>query len=149
MAVYHSDYSSAGHLPSLLPGAFSIQHPHMPIFSFPAPERHWYQRAHSECAANARRALPERALALAAAEGASRRASGAGLPLADPLLDRVLTHSEQKKLLLPLLRLRQACCHPQVGGWVSKACGRTCGKRLANQICNWHLALFVSSNLLI
>ncbi|GBF99704.1 hypothetical protein Rsub_12416 [Raphidocelis subcapitata] len=84
-----------------------------------AVERHWYQRAHAECAANARRALPERALALASAEDAARRASGAGgsaaPPAPDPLLDRPLTHSEQKKLLLPLLRLRQACCHPQVG----------------------------------
>jgi hypothetical protein len=91
--------------------------PRPPCRPPPAPpsELHWYQRAHAECAANARRALPERALALATAEAASRRASGAGLAPPDPLLDRVLTHAEQKKLLLPLLRLRQACCHPQVG----------------------------------
>jgi len=29
-------------------------------------------------------------------------------------LDRPLTQQETKKLMLPLLRLRQACCHPQV-----------------------------------
>jgi hypothetical protein len=94
-------------------------------------ERHWYQRAHAECAANARRALPERALALASAEDAARRASSAGVgaapPPSDPLLDRPLTHGEQKKLLLPLLRLRQACCHPQAstaahGWWIPGCC---------------------------
>jgi len=77
-------------------------------------ERHWYQRAHADCAANARRALPDRALALASAES-GRAGSGASGGADDPVLDRLLTHSEQKKLLLPLLRLRQACCHPQVG----------------------------------
>lgn len=28
--------------------------------------------------------------------------------------DRRLTQREEAKLLAPLLRLRQACCHPQV-----------------------------------
>lgn len=33
---------------------------------------------------------------------------------ANQLLERQLTGDEVKKVWLPLLRLRQACCHPQV-----------------------------------
>lgn len=39
---------------------------------------------------------------------------------------RELTPQEQKKLLLPLLRLRQACCHPQVR--IQEACRGCRGK---------------------
>lgn len=57
-----------------------------------------------ECLADARKALPARALAATAAGRAAGRGEG----------DRPLTVREQKQLLAPLLRLRQACCHPQV-----------------------------------
>jgi len=68
----------------------------------------------------ARAALPEALLAAAeasfaagGAEAAAAALAAAGLSPAD--VDRGLTQREQKRLLLPLLRLRQACCHPQVG----------------------------------
>ncbi len=44
---------------------------------------------------------------------AAGRAAGGGQG------DRQLTVREEKKLLAPLLRLRQACCHPQVMGYDS------------------------------
>ena len=56
------------------------------------------------CAANARHVLPAGLLAALAAGGDS------------PEAGRRLSHSEEKSLLPPLLRLRQACCHPQVSG---------------------------------
>ena len=49
------------------------------------------------------------AAALAAATGA---AAGAGQGVG--FEDRSLTRKEEASLLAPLLRLRQACCHPQV-----------------------------------
>jgi hypothetical protein len=33
--------------------------------------------------------------------------------------DRYLTTEESRKVLVPLLRLRQACNHPQAGGFYS------------------------------
>ena len=63
---------------------------------------------------DARSLLPAHALAASAAGEAAR------------LSDRRLTRREEAKLLAPLLRLRQACCHPQVGGLLvhrSVACG--------------------------
>lgn len=49
------------------------------------------------CANKARDVLPPALLAGAATDDA----------------DRPLTHRETKQLMLPLIRLRQACCHPQ------------------------------------
>lgn len=41
------------------------------------------------------------------------------------LLDLQLGPAQLKKLLLPLLRLRQACCHPQVGWCVCAVRGES------------------------
>ena len=49
------------------------------------------------CANKARDVLPPALLAGAATDDA----------------DRPLTHRETKQLMMPLIRLRQACCHPQ------------------------------------
>lgn len=68
-----------------------------------AVERHFYRRCHTECATKARELLPVRAVAAVARSGS--------LPLE---LDGPLTHKQADALLAPLLRLRQACCHPQV-----------------------------------
>jgi hypothetical protein len=56
------------------------------------------------CATNARAVLPAALLAALAAGEASEEAG------------RKLDQREEARLLPPLLRLRQACCHPQVGG---------------------------------
>ncbi len=54
---------------------------------------------------------PASAAALAAgAAGASGASGAAGVAFED----RALTRKEEASLLHPLLRLRQACCHPQV-----------------------------------
>ncbi len=53
--------------------------------------------------------------AAAGAAAASRGASAAAQQqVAAAGANRALTQVEQKKLMLPLLRLRQAACHPQV-----------------------------------
>lgn len=72
--------------------------------SLSAIERHFYSRQHGECVAAARAALPAGLLA------ATGEAGGGGFE------DRPLTHAEEHKLLDKLLRLRQACCHPQARG---------------------------------
>ena len=85
------------------------------------------------CAASARAMLSARLLAAAAA-GGTTAAADAGAEHVEALggarqgdqgrgqgegdlqeaAARRLTPREEKQLLLPLLRLRQACCHPQV-----------------------------------
>ena len=64
---------------------------------FSSIERHWYAKQHRECADSAREAL-----ALLRKEGAGAAAKA----------ERAL-----EKLSKPLLRLRQACCHPQLGSF--------------------------------
>ncbi|KAK9810177.1 hypothetical protein WJX72_006177 [[Myrmecia] bisecta] len=71
------------------------QHHRLTMLPLSKIERHFYDRQHGD-------SVPQSA----AAEAASRDA---------PAANRRLTAREEKKLLLPLLRLRQACCHPQVG----------------------------------
>ncbi|KAK9861981.1 hypothetical protein WJX84_009317 [Apatococcus fuscideae] len=73
------------------------QHQVMTTLQLSAIERHFYTRQHQACAAKARQVLGQ------------VLAGGASAPA------RRLTANEEKRLLLPLLRLRQACCHPQVG----------------------------------
>ena len=56
-------------------------------------EAHFYRRQHERCSNKAMEAMEE-----SVAEE-----------------DRVLSYTEAAKILHPLLSLRQACCHPQVG----------------------------------
>ena len=78
-----------------------------------------------ECLADARKALPARALAMTAAGRAAGRGDG----------DRQLTVREEKKLLAPLLRLRQACCHPQVTATTPSSAHAHCGYDMYICIC--------------
>jgi len=71
---------------------------HSTTLRLSAVEAHFYRSQHAKCANDATRALPEAA-----------RAPGSGG--GD---DRALSTAEVKKVLVPLLKLRQACCHPQV-----------------------------------
>ncbi|KAJ4793189.1 E3 ubiquitin-protein ligase SHPRH [Rhynchospora pubera] len=71
--------------------------------SFSPVEEHFYQKQHSTCLVHAHdiiRNLKE-----------SRKVSSENTEQGDVYL----THNEIAKLLGPLLKLRQACCHPQVG----------------------------------
>jgi E3 ubiquitin-protein ligase SHPRH len=68
---------------------------HSTILRLSAVEAHFYRRQHATCANDATRALPE-----------AVRAPGGGD-------DRTLSTAEVKRVLVPLLKLRQACCHPQ------------------------------------
>lgn len=77
------------------------QHQHTSSLQFSAIERHFYSRQHAECSMRASSTISGQLLAQAAR----------GIGVAG---GRRLTPAEEKKLLFPLLRLRQACCHPQV-----------------------------------
>ena len=77
-----------------------LQHQHTSSLHFSAIERHFYSRQHAECSLRASSTISSQLLSQAAQGVAGQRR---------------LTAAEEKKLLFPLLRLRQACCHPQVG----------------------------------
>lgn len=81
------------------------QHHHQTYLHLSGIENHFYSRQHADCIAKARQALSP-ALLLAAIEADEKY---------EKFEDRPLTRREEKALLNPLLRLRQACCHPQVG----------------------------------
>lgn len=95
--------------------ALPPQHHHTVSLSFSAIERHFYSRQHSECVGAARDTLPAGVLAAAVrAATTTREGEGGGEERGSEFEDRQLTHREIDKLLHPLLRLRQACVHPQV-----------------------------------
>ena len=79
------------------------QHQQTSSLQFSAIERHFYSRQHADCTSRASSTIPPQLLSQAA-QGGPGGVVG----------HRRLTAAEEKKLLFPLLRLRQACCHPQV-----------------------------------
>ena len=79
------------------------QHAHVSRLTLGAVERHFYNRCHAECATRARELLPASVVAAVSHAGSLDAAS-----------DRELTAREADALHAPLLRLRKACCHPQV-----------------------------------
>ncbi|KAJ0466042.1 putative DNA helicase transcription factor C2H2 family [Helianthus annuus] len=67
-------------------------------------EEHFYQRQHETCLTYAREVIQS-----------SKRNVSEDQTAGVDSCDAVLTHVEAAKLLNSLLKLRQACCHPQVG----------------------------------
>lgn len=76
--------------------------------SFSPVEEHFYQRQHETCVDFAREVLER-----FKSDTSKRESSGLSSASSS---DRCVTHLEATKLLNSLLKLRQACCHPQVGG---------------------------------
>lgn len=67
-------------------------------------EEHFYQRQHETCLTYAREVIQSFQSNISEEQAAGKASS-----------DSFLTHVEAAKLLNSLLKLRQACCHPQVG----------------------------------
>ncbi|KAK4756691.1 hypothetical protein SAY87_006818 [Trapa incisa] len=88
------------HLPS--------QDESLSCLSFSAIEEHFYQRQHEACADHARELVKN------LKEDILKR-KGPGNWCSTEASDTIITHAEAAKLLNSLLKLRQACCHPQVG----------------------------------
>ncbi|XP_043816929.1 uncharacterized protein LOC110625034 isoform X2 [Manihot esculenta] len=76
--------------------------------TFSAIEEHFYQRQHETCVSYAREVIES-------LKDDILKRSVSGSSPADTLPDPFITHAEAAKLLNSLLKLRQACCHPQVG----------------------------------
>ncbi|XP_057989897.1 uncharacterized protein LOC110633932 isoform X2 [Hevea brasiliensis] len=76
--------------------------------TFSAIEEHFYQRQHETCVNYAREVIES-----LKDDILKRRVSGCSP--SDALADPFITHAEAAKLFNSLLKLRQACCHPQVG----------------------------------
>lgn len=71
-------------------------------------EVHFYQRQHETCVSYAREVVES-------LKDDIRQTNIAGPNLSNDSSDLFITHVESAKLLNSLLKLRQACCHPQVG----------------------------------
>ncbi|XP_050209506.1 uncharacterized protein LOC126660195 isoform X2 [Mercurialis annua] len=76
--------------------------------SLSAIEEHFYQRQHETCVSYAREVV-------ASLKDDILKRKATGCPPANDSYDPFITHAEAAKLLNSLLKLRQACCHPQVG----------------------------------
>ncbi|XP_052107843.1 uncharacterized protein LOC107459335 [Arachis duranensis] len=71
-------------------------------------EEHFYQRQHETCVIDAHEVIES-------LRNDILNRKGPGSASLNSLSDSLITHSEAGKLLNALLKLRQACCHPQVG----------------------------------
>ncbi|KAK9283240.1 hypothetical protein L1049_011476 [Liquidambar formosana] len=76
--------------------------------SFSPIEEHFYQRQHETCVSYAREVIES-------FKDDILKRKVQGCASSDTPYDPFITHSEASKLLNSLLKLRQACCHPQVG----------------------------------
>ncbi|CAI0457309.1 unnamed protein product [Linum tenue] len=73
-----------------------------------AIEEHFYQRQHETCVSYAREVIDSLKADIVKSEASDGISSNS-------LTNPFITHTEAAKLLNSLLKLRQACCHPQVG----------------------------------
>jgi E3 ubiquitin-protein ligase SHPRH len=135
------------------------QHQHLSTLAFSAVEQHFYSRQHAACVQQARAALPPGVLTAAldvpagateperapegepgAARGGAdrRRRQEEAAAAAQAFQDRPLDYAEEQRLLVPLLRLRQACCHPQARSclppWAHRRLLYGCAKRALAEI---------------
>ncbi|KAG6402018.1 hypothetical protein SASPL_138887 [Salvia splendens] len=76
--------------------------------SFSPIEEHFYQRQHETCVDDAREVVES-------FKDDVRNKTTADSSSSDALTERYITNVEASKLFNSLLKLRQACCHPQVG----------------------------------
>ncbi|RZC55977.1 hypothetical protein C5167_014829 [Papaver somniferum] len=76
--------------------------------TFSAIEAHFYQRQHETCVNYARELIRS-------FKDKARQSEIHDCESIERSADHLLTHYEASKLLHSLLKLRQACCHPQVG----------------------------------
>ena len=115
------------------------QHHHLTNLDFSAIERHFYGRQHQDCVGTVSSALSPEILSAAAAAHASsavilldehgnivhESTTTVTARVDFDFQDRPLTQREEQRLLHPLLRLRQACVHPQVGAGGIKSLSAT------------------------
>ncbi|XP_020086038.1 E3 ubiquitin-protein ligase SHPRH isoform X1 [Ananas comosus] len=74
--------------------------------TFSPIEEHFYEKQHATCVNHAHQIIKKLKL----------ESSGSRSPFGtDASCNVFLSNSDVEKLLIPLLKLRQACCHPQVG----------------------------------
>ncbi|KAE8717817.1 UPF0176 protein [Hibiscus syriacus] len=78
--------------------------------TFSPIEEHFYQRQHETCVSYASEVLES------VKEDFRKREMPGGVS-SGATFDPFITHAEAAKLLNALLKLRQACCHPQVGSF--------------------------------
>lgn len=76
--------------------------------TFSAIEKHFYQMQHETCVSYAREVI-------GSFKDDVVKRKVPGCVSTDASTDPLITHAEAAKLLNSLLKLRQACCHPQVG----------------------------------
>ncbi|KAJ6744590.1 E3 UBIQUITIN-PROTEIN LIGASE SHPRH FAMILY MEMBER [Salix purpurea] len=76
--------------------------------TFSAIEKHFYQMQHETCVSYAREVI-------GSFKDDIVKRKVPGCVSSDASTDPLITHAEAAKLLNSLLKLRQACCHPQVG----------------------------------
>uniref|UniRef100_A0A6M2F4Q2 RING-type domain-containing protein n=1 Tax=Populus davidiana TaxID=266767 RepID=A0A6M2F4Q2_9ROSI len=76
--------------------------------TFSAIEKHFYQTQHETCVSYAREVI-------GSFKDDVVKRKVPGCVSSDASTDPLITHAEAAKLLNSLLKLRQACCHPQVG----------------------------------
>ncbi|XP_074286458.1 uncharacterized protein LOC141611745 [Silene latifolia] len=85
------------------------QEEHVSWLSFSKVEEHFYQRQHESCVDVAHEVVRR-------FKNDILNTKDPGSKFSDSMPDPFITHLEAEKLLNSLLKLRQACCHPQVGG---------------------------------